>query len=129
LEESELYVTLRKIIAYNRKYQNNIFLSVKLLISPSIAWSNHDDISLIFQVASFTGEKRAINIYNQLLVIAYRSGVQEGIFSGFGVGVVMLIVFCSYAVAVWFGAKMVLEKGYTGGEVISVIVAVLTGSM
>jgi ATP-binding cassette subfamily B (MDR/TAP) protein 1 len=84
---------------------------------------------LIFQVASFTGEKRAINIYNQLLVIAYRSGVQEGIFSGFGVGVVMLIVFCSYAVAVWFGAKMVLEKGYTGGEVINVIVAVLTGSM
>eukprot|EP00258_Populus_trichocarpa_P011794 XP_002320938.3 ABC transporter B family member 11 [Populus trichocarpa] len=80
-------------------------------------------------VASFTGEKRAINIYNQLLVIAYRSGVQEGIFSGFGVGVVMLIVFCSYAVAVWFGAKMVLEKGYTGGEVINVIVAVLTGSM
>ncbi|KAJ6343832.1 hypothetical protein OIU76_005556 [Salix suchowensis] len=80
-------------------------------------------------VASFTGEKKAINIYNQLLVIAYRSGVQEGIFSGFGVGVVMLIVFCSYAVAVWFGAKMVLEKGYTGGEVISVIVAVLIGSM
>ena len=84
---------------------------------------------MIFQVASFTGEKKAINIYNQLLVIAYRSAVQEGIFSGFGVGVVMLIVFCSYAVAVWFGAKMVLEKGYTGGEVISVIVAVLIGSM
>ena len=55
--------------------------------------------------------------------------MQEGIFSGFGVGVVMLIVFCSYAVAVWFGAKMVLEKGYTGGDVINVIVAVLTGSM
>ncbi|CAK7348533.1 unnamed protein product [Dovyalis caffra] len=80
-------------------------------------------------VASFTGEKRAIDIYNQLLLVAYQSGVKEGIFSGFGVGIVMLIVFASYAMAIWFGAKMVLEKGYNGGEVINVIVAVLTGSM
>uniref|UniRef100_A0A6N2L8U0 Uncharacterized protein n=1 Tax=Salix viminalis TaxID=40686 RepID=A0A6N2L8U0_SALVM len=80
-------------------------------------------------VASFTGEKRAISIYNELLLTAYGSGVKEGIFSGFGVGMVMFIVFCSYAMAVWFGAKMVLEKGYSGGAVINVIVAILTGSM
>ncbi|KAG6786990.1 ABC transporter B family member 11-like [Populus alba x Populus x berolinensis] len=80
-------------------------------------------------VASFTGEKRAISVYNDLLLTAYGSGVKEGIFSGFGVGMVMLIVFCSYAMAVWFGAKMVLEKGYSGGAVINVIVAILTGSM
>ncbi|KAJ6940724.1 ABC transporter B family member 11-like [Populus alba x Populus x berolinensis] len=80
-------------------------------------------------VASFTGEKRAISVYNDLLLTAYGSGVKEGIFSGFGVGMVMLIVFCSYALAVWFGAKMVLEKGYSGGAVINVIVAILTGSM
>ena len=84
---------------------------------------------MVFQVASFTGEKRAISIYNDLLLTAYGSGVKEGIFSGFGVGMVMFIVFCSYAMAVWFGAKMVLEKGYSGGAVINVIVAILTGSM
>ena len=55
--------------------------------------------------------------------------MKEGIFSGFGVGMVMFIVFCSYSMAVWFGAKMVLEKGYSGGAVINVIVAILTGSM
>lgn len=41
----------------------------------------------------------------------------------------MLVIFCSYALAVWFGGKMILEKGYTGGEVLNVIMAVLTGSM
>jgi ATP-binding cassette subfamily B (MDR/TAP) protein 1 len=41
----------------------------------------------------------------------------------------MLLVFCSYALAVWFGGKMILEKGYNGGDVLSVIFAVLTGSM
>lgn len=84
---------------------------------------------MIFQVASYTGEKRAISNYNKFLVTAYKAGVREGIFAGFGIGIVMLVVFCSYAMAVWFGAKLILEKGYTGGEVINVIVAVLTGSM
>ncbi|KAI5345573.1 hypothetical protein L3X38_013450 [Prunus dulcis] len=41
----------------------------------------------------------------------------------------MLIMMCSYALAIWFGGKMILEKGYTGGEVINVVSAVLTGSM
>ncbi|XP_016647145.1 PREDICTED: ABC transporter B family member 4-like [Prunus mume] len=60
---------------------------------------------------------------------AYNSGVQEGLASGFGMGSVMLIMMCSYALAIWFGGKMILEKGYTGGEVINVVFTVLTGSM
>lgn len=60
---------------------------------------------------------------------AYKSGVNEGLASGFGLGTVMLVVFCSYALAIWFGAKMILDKGYNGGQVLNVIIAVLTGSM
>lgn len=41
----------------------------------------------------------------------------------------MLIIFGSYALAIWFGSRMILEKGYTGGQVMNVIIAVLTGSM
>jgi ATP-binding cassette subfamily B (MDR/TAP) protein 1 len=41
----------------------------------------------------------------------------------------MLLIFCTYALAIWFGGKMILEKGYTGGDVVNVIIAVLTGSM
>ncbi|ONI27777.1 hypothetical protein PRUPE_1G104400 [Prunus persica] len=86
-------------------------------------------IGSIRTVASFTGEKQAIANYNNSLIKAYNSGVQEGLASGFGIGSVMLIIMCSYALAIWFGGKMILEKGYTGGEVINVVFAVLTGSM
>ncbi|KAE9618860.1 putative xenobiotic-transporting ATPase [Lupinus albus] len=41
----------------------------------------------------------------------------------------MFIFFSSYALAVWFGAKMIMEKGYNGGTVINVIIAMLTASM
>ncbi|CAL8990951.1 unnamed protein product [Prunus brigantina] len=86
-------------------------------------------IGSIRTVASFTGEKQAIADYNNSLIKAYNSGVHEGLASGFGMGSVMLIVMCSYALAVWFGGKMILERGYTGGEVINIVFAVLTGAM
>uniref|UniRef100_A0A5B7CEH4 Putative ABC transporter B family member 11 n=1 Tax=Davidia involucrata TaxID=16924 RepID=A0A5B7CEH4_DAVIN len=80
-------------------------------------------------VASFTGERRAVTNYNKSLINAYKSGIHEGLAAGSGLGAVMFIIFSSYALAIWFGSKMILEKGYTGGEVLNVIVAVLTGSM
>ncbi|KAL7124849.1 hypothetical protein ABFS83_14G076500 [Erythranthe nasuta] len=86
-------------------------------------------IGSIRTVASFTGEKKAVADYGKSLVKAYKSGVSEGWASGLGMGCVMFIIFSSYGLAIWFGAKMILEKDYTGGDVLSVIVAVLTGSM
>ena len=84
---------------------------------------------IVVQVASFTGEKQAIISYKKLVLKAYNSGVQEGLASGLGLGTALFVVFCTYALAVWFGAKMILEKGYNGGQVLTVITAVLTGSM
>ncbi|PON39304.1 ABC transporter [Trema orientale] len=86
-------------------------------------------ISSIRTVASFTGEKQVISNYSKCLENSYRSGVHEGWAAGLGLGMVMLVMFCSYALAVWYGAKLILEKGYTGGAVVNVIIAVLTGSM
>lgn len=80
------------------------------------------------QVASFTQENHAITQYEKSLNKAYKSGVQEGLASGLGQGVVFLILFCSYAVALYFGGQMIFEKGYTGGDVINIILAVLIGS-
>ncbi|KAL2345535.1 hypothetical protein Fmac_006820 [Flemingia macrophylla] len=86
-------------------------------------------IGSIRTVASFTGEKQAVSSYKQFLADAYKSGVQEGFASGIGLGIVMLIIFCGYALAVWFGAKMIMEKGYDAGAVVNVFVAVLNASM
>ncbi|KAF9615867.1 hypothetical protein IFM89_026770 [Coptis chinensis] len=71
----------------------------------------------------------AIILYKKYIKKAYESGAHEGLASGLGFGAVMLIVFCTYALAVWFGGKMIIEKGYNGGVVINIIIAVLTGSL
>ncbi|KAK0582248.1 hypothetical protein LWI29_023393 [Acer saccharum] len=86
-------------------------------------------IGSIRTVASFTGEKQAISNYNKFLVAAYKSGVHEGLATGLGLGLVMSIVYFSYALSIWYGGKLILEKGYTGGQVFNVIIAVMTGSM
>ncbi|KAM5561877.1 ABC transporter B family member 4 [Rosa sericea] len=86
-------------------------------------------ISSIRTVASFTGETQAITNYKKYLVDAYKSGVHEGLAAGLGFGMFMLVMLSSYGLATWFGAKMVLERGYKGGAVVNVIVAVLAGSM
>ncbi|XP_027347109.1 ABC transporter B family member 11-like [Abrus precatorius] len=86
-------------------------------------------IGSIRTVASFTGEMQALAHYNQSLIKAYRSGVQGGIASGLGFGSVLLIVFCTYGLAIWFGVKLILEKGYTGGNIVTIIFAIMTGSL
>ncbi|KAF8043117.1 hypothetical protein BT93_A1459 [Corymbia citriodora subsp. variegata] len=86
-------------------------------------------IGSIRTVASFTREKQAIADYNKFLENSYRSGVHEGLAAGFGLGTIMLILFGGYALAVWCGSKLILDRGYNGGRVINVITAVLTGSM
>ncbi|XP_054802614.1 ABC transporter B family member 11-like [Prosopis cineraria] len=83
-------------------------------------------ISSIRTVASFTGEKQAITQYNKSLTRAYRAGVVEGAASGCGLGSARLFLFSSYALAAWYGGKMVLEKGYTGGQVMSIFFAIST---
>ncbi|XP_045813313.1 ABC transporter B family member 4-like [Trifolium pratense] len=86
-------------------------------------------IGSIRTVASFTGEKQAIAKYDQSLIDAYKTVVKEALASGLGFGSLYFVVIASYGLAVWFGAKMIIEKGYTGGEVVTIIFAVLTGSM
>ncbi|KAI5398914.1 hypothetical protein KIW84_064334 [Lathyrus oleraceus] len=82
-----------------------------------------------FQVASFTGEKQAVSSYRKFLLDAYKSEVFEGSIAGAGVGTVMCVLLCGYALAVWFCAKMIIEKGCNGSTVINVVVAVLTSSI
>ncbi|KAJ3676007.1 hypothetical protein LUZ60_003419 [Juncus effusus] len=86
-------------------------------------------ISSIRTVASFTGEKQAVEKYDKSLKKAYKTGVKEGLAAGLGMGTVMLLMFCGYSLGIWYGAKLILERGYTGAKVMNVIFAVLTGSL
>ncbi|KAL2475095.1 ABC transporter B family member 9 [Abeliophyllum distichum] len=86
-------------------------------------------VGAIRTVASFTGEKKAAEKYDSKLQIAYASTVQQGLASGIGLGTVLLIVFCTYGLAIWYGSKLIIEKGYSGGKVINVMMAIMTGGI
>ncbi|XP_062096709.1 ABC transporter B family member 9 [Humulus lupulus] len=86
-------------------------------------------VGSIRTVASFTGEKKAIEKYDKKIEIAYKMMAHQGLASGIGLGVVLCIVFGTYGLAVWYGSKLIIEKGYNGGQVINVIFAIMTGGM
>jgi len=81
------------------------------------------------QVVSFNGEKQAIATYNKLIHKAYKAAVEEGITNGFGMGSVFFILFSSYGLAIWYGGKLILSKGYSGGDVINILFSIMTGAM
>ncbi|XP_058095200.1 ABC transporter B family member 9-like isoform X2 [Magnolia sinica] len=86
-------------------------------------------VGSIRTVVSFTGEKQALAKYSSSLKTAYKCSVQQGLGSGLGIGTVLLIVFSSYGLAVWYGSKLIIEKGYDGGHVLNVMIAIMTGGM
>ena len=61
--------------------------------------------------------------------IAYKAAAHQGLAAGFGVGFFLFIMFSSYALALWYGSRLVIHEGYSGGSVINVIFAVVTGGM
>ncbi|KAI4343056.1 hypothetical protein MLD38_027602 [Melastoma candidum] len=86
-------------------------------------------VGAIRTVVSFGGEKRAIDKYEEKLEVAYKSTVRQGFISGMGIGVMVTIIFATYGLATWYGARLIIEKGYTGGQIINVIMAIMTGGL
>ncbi|KAK3017231.1 hypothetical protein RJ639_007149, partial [Escallonia herrerae] len=77
----------------------------------------------------FCWERQAIAKFDKSLDKACTSVVHEGLAAGLGIGIFMLVLCCNSALALWFGAKMIIEKEYTGGDVLNVIIAVLTAPL
>ena len=38
-------------------------------------------------------------------------------------------IFVSNGLTAWYGAKLIIDKGYEGGQVVSVLMAFMTGAM
>ncbi|KAJ6298505.1 hypothetical protein OIU76_019624 [Salix suchowensis] len=49
--------------------------------------------------------------------------------TAWGLGTMLFIVFGTYALAIWYGSKLIVEKGYNGGQVMTVIISIMTGGM
>ncbi|XP_005393324.1 PREDICTED: bile salt export pump [Chinchilla lanigera] len=87
-------------------------------------------ISSMRTVAAFGGEKKEVKRYENNLVFAQRWGIRKGMVMGFFTGYMWCLIFLSYALAFWYGSKLVLEEEeYTAGTLVQIFLSVLVGAL
>ncbi|XP_021920941.1 multidrug resistance protein homolog 49-like isoform X2 [Zootermopsis nevadensis] len=92
-------------------------------------------LSSLRTVVAFAGEDKEVARYTDKLSKAKATGIKRGMFSGLGAGIMWFIIYCSYAIAFWYGVNLILEsreKGdheYTPAILVIVLFGVLSGAM
>uniref|UniRef100_A0A672KEU6 Bile salt export pump-like n=1 Tax=Sinocyclocheilus grahami TaxID=75366 RepID=A0A672KEU6_SINGR len=87
-------------------------------------------ISSIRTVAAFGGEHKETERYDRNLVVAQAWGIKKGAIIGVFQGYLWCIIFLCYALAFWYGSKLVIEtKELTPGGLVQVFFGVLMGAM
>ncbi|OEL38179.1 ABC transporter B family member 21 [Dichanthelium oligosanthes] len=84
-------------------------------------------VGSIRTVVSFNGEKEAVSRYNNQIKKAYKATVREGAAQGFGAGSLSFIYFSTFGLVIWYGTKLIQSRGYSGGNIISILFAVMVG--
>lgn len=88
-------------------------------------------------VVAFGGEEKEVHRYSDRLKEAEKNGNKKGLFTGIGIGVMWLITYCAYGIALWYGAAMVVDdrhneiRQYTPNTIVivSLIVVVVPECM
>ncbi|XP_077607205.1 bile salt export pump isoform X1 [Crocuta crocuta] len=81
-------------------------------------------------VAAFGGEKKEVERYEKNLVFAQRWGIRKGIVMGFFTGFMWCLIFLCYALAFWYGSKLVLDdEEYTAGTLVQIFLSIIIGAL
>ncbi|XP_074515465.1 bile salt export pump isoform X2 [Sebastes fasciatus] len=87
-------------------------------------------LSSIRTVAAFGGEEKEAERYDKNLAEAQNWGVKKGAIVGLFQGYLWCVIFFCYALAFWYGSKLVLEtKELSPGTLIQVFFGVLMAAM
>ncbi|KAJ8255333.1 hypothetical protein GJAV_G00203680 [Gymnothorax javanicus] len=87
-------------------------------------------LSAIRTVAAFGGEEKEVERYDRNLIEAQNWGVRKGTIIGLFQGYLWCIIFLCYALAFWYGSKLVIDtKELTPGGLIQVFFGVLMAAM
>ncbi|KAG0005809.1 Multidrug resistance protein 1 [Modicella reniformis] len=84
--------------------------------------------SSIRTIVAFGGQKRETDAYIKQLDDAFANGKKRAIATGIGLGVFMLILFCTYGLAFWFGSQEVYKGNMLPGDVLSVFMGMIIGA-
>lgn len=80
-------------------------------------------------VFAFVGESRALQGYSAALKIAQKLGYKTGLAKGLGLGGTYFVVFCCYALLLWYGGYLVRHHLTNGGLAIATMFAVMIGGI
>lgn len=82
----------------------------------------NDAVSSIRTVASFCAERKVIQMYERKCKAPATQGIRQGIISGAGFGFSFLILFFTYALTFYIGARFVEDGQGTFGEIFRVYI-------
>lgn len=91
--------------------------------------------SAVRTVFAFGGQHKEVERYKENLISAKKISVKRSFFAGLGFGILWFCIYSAYALAFWYGVKLVLkERGndeihYTPGVMFTVFFSVMMGSM
>ncbi|CAG8544756.1 10017_t:CDS:10 [Ambispora leptoticha] len=85
-------------------------------------------LSGIKTVTAFGGQEREAARYKKKLDVAYELGKKQSIIQGVGIGTIMFILFSTYGLAFFYGAKLVVNKEMQSGQVVNVFFAIIIGA-
>ncbi|XP_065655130.1 ATP-dependent translocase ABCB1 isoform X3 [Hydra vulgaris] len=85
-------------------------------------------ISSIRTVVAFGGELDEIRRYNEKLGAAQKAGVLKSVLVGASMGLFHIVIFACYALAFWYGSKLVASREITAGDLMIVFFCVMIGA-
>ncbi|KAG1339955.1 hypothetical protein G6F62_005599 [Rhizopus arrhizus] len=80
-------------------------------------------------VNSFSLQNRFATLYSKRLETAKAAGTRRALSLGLGSSGFMFILFCTYALSFWYGAKLTREQLMRGSDILNAFFSMLMGAM
>ncbi|KAH9604959.1 hypothetical protein KSS87_002098 [Heliosperma pusillum] len=91
----------------------------------AVAGGTYTVISQIRTVQSFVGESRAVKKYSRSLEKALKLGKKGGLAKGLGIGFTYGLLFCAWALLLWYASILVRHRQTNGGKAFTTIINVI----
>ncbi|CAM6101081.1 unnamed protein product [Calypogeia fissa] len=86
-------------------------------------------IAQVRTVYSFVSESKFIKAYSTALEKTFKYGAQAGLAKGLGMGVTYGVLFCCWALLLWYGGILVRKGTVNGGTALAAIFSVIIGGL
>ncbi|KAJ3073375.1 GTPase-activating protein, partial [Quaeritorhiza haematococci] len=109
--------------AFNTRFQSRIlgYYSVAGTLA-------EESIAAVRTVVAFNAQKKMSDRYNERLLDAKKEGMKKSLSTGIFLGMLFAIVYCGYALAFYYGARLINWELASPGGVTNVFFAILIGA-